>query len=188
VSSNCRGRSRPRTAGKPVFRKFLMQLPKGFPVRNRSSGSPADKPKIIRLLGKERVCWFGRHQRFNESNLDLRSRISAAHNDFLYLRILGDYETSTIARVLSCTLQQTYLEETESRPLESWALKIERHLGEVRSVWVVSNPTRRFAPETRRCRTNDRIRSGPTLETKKFCPNNSAINWTSSRRQRRTDI
>ncbi len=66
----------------------------------------------------------------------------------LYLRLLGDYATKYDGAGKFVHRYDKLLWKREAA-LESWALKIERHLGEVRNVWAfVSNHFEGFAPET----------------------------------------
>src|SRR5205814_3691767 len=68
--------------------------------------------------------------------------------DFLYLRLLGDYATKYDRDGLFVHRYDKLLWKREAA-LESWGLKIERHLGEVRNVWAfVSNHFEGFAPKT----------------------------------------
>ena len=63
-------------------------------------------------------------------------------------RLLGDYATKYDRQGLFVHRYDKLLWKREAA-LESWALKIERHLGEVRNVWTfVSNHFEGFAPET----------------------------------------
>ena len=68
--------------------------------------------------------------------------------DFLYLRLLGDYATKYNVDGEHVHRYEKLLWKRESA-LDSWSLKIDRHLSEVRSVWAfVSNHFEGFAPET----------------------------------------
>src|SRR6202011_3267766 len=68
--------------------------------------------------------------------------------DFLYLRLLGDYATKYGADGKHLHRYDKLLWKREAA-LESWALRIERHLAEVRNVWAFAgNHFEGFAPET----------------------------------------
>jgi uncharacterized protein YecE (DUF72 family) len=68
--------------------------------------------------------------------------------DFLYLRLLGDYATKYNGAGKFIHRYDKLLWKREAA-LESWALKIERHLPEARNVWAfVSNHFEGFGPET----------------------------------------
>jgi uncharacterized protein YecE (DUF72 family) len=68
--------------------------------------------------------------------------------DFLYLRLLGDYATKYDVDGGYVHRYEKLLWKREAA-LESWSLKIERHLSEVRNVWAfVGNHFEGFAPET----------------------------------------
>src|SRR5207248_8607818 len=67
---------------------------------------------------------------------------------FLYLRLRGDYSTKYDRDGQHVHRYGKLLWKREAA-LDSWALKIERHLGEVRNVWTfVNNHFEGFAPET----------------------------------------
>ena len=68
--------------------------------------------------------------------------------DFLYLRLLGDYVTKYDEEGKRVHRYGKLLWKREAA-LESWALRIERHLGQIRNVWTfVNNHFEGFAPET----------------------------------------
>ncbi len=68
--------------------------------------------------------------------------------DFLYLRLLGDYATKYDVDGGHIHRYGKLLWKREAA-LESWSLKIQRHLAEVRSVWAFAgNHFEGFAPET----------------------------------------
>jgi uncharacterized protein YecE (DUF72 family) len=69
-------------------------------------------------------------------------------SDFLYLRLLGDYSTKYGADGGHIHRYQKLLWKREAA-IESWSLRIERHLSDVRNVWAfVGNHFEGFAPET----------------------------------------
>jgi uncharacterized protein YecE (DUF72 family) len=99
-------------------------------------------------LEKHRICWvWADTTPLNERNLapfEFLPRTS----DFLYLRLLGDYTTKYDVDGGHVHRYKKLLWKREAA-LESWSLKIERHLSEVRNVWAfVSNHFEGFAPET----------------------------------------
>jgi uncharacterized protein YecE (DUF72 family) len=68
--------------------------------------------------------------------------------DFLYLRLLGDYATKYDVDGSHVHRYEKLLWKREAA-LDSWSLKIERHLPEVRNVWAfASNHFEGFASET----------------------------------------
>ena len=99
-------------------------------------------------LEKYRICWvWADTTPLNERNLapfEFLPRTS----DFLYLRLLGDYSTKYDVDGGHVHRYKKLLWKREAA-LESWSLKIERHLSEVRNVWAfASNHFEGFAPET----------------------------------------
>jgi len=134
--------------GRQALRKFLVQLPKGFRFAIEFRNPGWHRPQIIRLLEQHRVCWvWADTSPLNERNLAPFEFLPRS-TDFLYLRLLGDYSTKYDRDGLFVHRYDRLLWKREAA-LESWALKIERHVSEVRNVWAfVSNHFEGFAPET----------------------------------------
>jgi uncharacterized protein YecE (DUF72 family) len=134
--------------GRSVFRTFLKQLPRDyrFAIEFRHPGW--HRPNIIRLLETYRICWvWSDTSPLNERNLAPFEFLPQT-TDFLYLRLLGDYATKYDRDGRHLHRYGKLLWKREAA-LESWSLKIERHLSEVRSVWAfVGNHYEGFAPET----------------------------------------
>jgi uncharacterized protein YecE (DUF72 family) len=134
--------------GRQVLRKFFEQLPRNFRFAVEFRHAGWHRPQIIRLLEKHRVCWvWADTSALNERNLAPFEFLPRT-TDFLYLRLLGDYTTKYDPDGLFVHRYNKLLWKREAA-LESWSLKIERHLAEVRNVWTfVSNHFEGFAPET----------------------------------------
>jgi uncharacterized protein YecE (DUF72 family) len=134
--------------GRPVLRSFLAQLPRDyrFAIEFRHHGW--HRPQVVRLLEKYRVCWvWADTSPLSERNLapfELWPRTT----DFIYVRLLGDYSTKYDGDGKHMHRYGKLLWKREAA-VESWALKIERHVSEVRNVWAfVNNHYEGFAPET----------------------------------------
>jgi uncharacterized protein YecE (DUF72 family) len=134
--------------GRQPLRKFLIQLPKGFRFAIEFRNPGWHRPQIIRLLEQYRICWvWADMSPLNERNLAPFEFVPLT-TDFLYLRLLGDYATKYDGAGKVVHPYDKLLWKREAA-LESWAVKIERHLGEARNVWAfVSNHFEGFAPET----------------------------------------
>ena len=134
--------------GRQALRKFFEQLPRNFRFAVEFRHVGWHRPQIIRLLEKYRVCWvWADTSALNERNLAPFEFLPRT-TDFLYLRLLGDYATKYDRDGLFVHRYDKLLWKREAA-LESWSLKIERHLAEVRNVWTfVSNHFEGFAPET----------------------------------------
>ena len=134
--------------GKQPLRKFLTQLPRDFRFAIEFRHAGWHRPQIISLLEKCRVCWvWADLTPLNERNLAPFEFLPRT-TDFVYLRLLGDYATKYSADGKHLHRYDKLLWKREAA-LESWALKIERHLSEVRNVWAfTSNHFEGFAPET----------------------------------------
>lgn len=134
--------------GRQMLRKFLVQLPKAFRFAIEFRNPGWHRPHIIRLLEQHRVCWvWADTSALNERNLAPFEFLPRT-TDFLYLRLLGDYTTKYDGDGKFIHRYDKLLWKREAA-LESWALKIERHLAEVRNVWAfVGNHFEGFAPET----------------------------------------
>ena len=134
--------------GKQPLRKFLTQLPRDFRFAIEFRHAGWHRPQIISLLEKCRVCWvWADLTPLNERNLAPFEFLPRT-TDFVYLRLLGDYATKYSTDGKHLHRYDKLLWKREAA-LESWALKIERHLSEVRNVWAfTSNHFEGFAPET----------------------------------------
>jgi uncharacterized protein YecE (DUF72 family) len=134
--------------GKTALRSFLQQLPTTFRFAIEFRHPGWHRPQIISLLEKYRVAWvWADTSPLNERNLAPFEFLPQTA-DFLYLRLLGDYATKYGADGNQVHHYGKLLWKREAA-LESWALRIERHLNEVDSVWAfVSNHFEGFGPET----------------------------------------
>jgi uncharacterized protein YecE (DUF72 family) len=134
--------------GKPVLREFLRGLPRDFRFAIEFRHAGWHRPQFIHLLEKNHVCWaWADTTPLNERNLAPFEFLPLT-TDFLYLRLLGDYATKYDVDGEYAHRYEKLLWKREAA-IESWSLKIERHLSEVRNVWAfVSNHFEGFAPET----------------------------------------
>ncbi len=134
--------------GKPALRKFLSQLPRDFRFAIEFRYPGWHRPQFIGLLEKYRICWvWADTSPLNERNLAPFEFLPRTA-DFLYLRLLGDYATKYDSDGKHFHRYDKLLWKREAA-MESWSLKIERHLSEVRNVWAFSgNHFEGFAPET----------------------------------------
>jgi uncharacterized protein YecE (DUF72 family) len=134
--------------GRQALRKFLDQLPRDFRFAIEFRHPGWHRPQIISLLEKHRICWvWADTSPLNERNLAPFEFLPRT-TDFLYLRLLGDYATKYDRDGKHVHRYEKLLWKREAA-LESWSLKIERHLGEVRNVWAFAgNHFEGFAPET----------------------------------------
>jgi uncharacterized protein YecE (DUF72 family) len=134
--------------GKTALRAFLKQLPRDFRFAIEFRHPGWHRPNIIRLLETYRICWvWADTSPLNERNLAPFEFLPRT-TDFLYLRLLGDYATKYNRAGEHLHRYGKLLWKREAA-LESWSLKIDRHLSEVRNVWAfVGNHFEGFAPET----------------------------------------
>ncbi|KAG0505243.1 MAG: hypothetical protein Udaeo_14210 [Candidatus Udaeobacter sp.] len=134
--------------GKHALRKFLAQLPRDFRFAVEFRHAGWHRPQFIRLVEKYRICWvWADTTPLNERNLAPFEFLPCT-TDFLYLRLLGDYATKYDIDGGHIHRYEKLLWKREAA-LESWSLKIQRHLSDVRSVWAFAgNHFEGFAPET----------------------------------------
>jgi uncharacterized protein YecE (DUF72 family) len=134
--------------GKSVLRKFLAQLPRDFRFAIEFRHAGWHRPQFIRLLEKYRICWvWADTTPLNERNLAPFEFLPRT-TDFLYLRLLGDYTTKYDVDGGHVHRYEKLLWKREAA-LESWSLKVERHLPEMRNIWAfASNHFEGFAPQT----------------------------------------
>jgi uncharacterized protein YecE (DUF72 family) len=134
--------------GKAPLRKFLAQLPRDFRFAIEFRHTGWHRPQFIHLLEKYRICWvWADTTPLNERNLAPFEFLPCT-TDFIYLRLLGDYATKYDVDGGHVHRYQKLLWKREAA-LESWSVRIERHLGGVRNLWVFAgNHFEGFAPET----------------------------------------
>jgi uncharacterized protein YecE (DUF72 family) len=134
--------------GKQPLRNFITQLPRDFRFAIEFRHAGWHRPQIISLLEKCRACWVWTDTSpLNERNLAPFEFLPRT-TDLLYLRLLGDYATKYDRDGRHVHRYEKLLWKREAA-LESWSLKIERHLPKVRNVWAfVGNHFEGFAPET----------------------------------------
>jgi uncharacterized protein YecE (DUF72 family) len=134
--------------GKHALRKFLAQLPRDFRFAVEFRHAGWHRPQFIRLVEKYRICWvWADTTPLNERNLAPFEFLPCT-TDFLYLRLLGDYATKYDVDGGHIHRYGKLLWKREAA-LESWSLKIQRHLADVRSVWAFAgNHFEGFALET----------------------------------------
>lgn len=134
--------------GKSALRNFLSGLPQDFRFAVEFRHPGWHRPHIIDLLQRYRICWvWADTTSLNERNLAPFEFLPRTA-DFLYLRLLGDYATKYDTDGGHLHRYEKLLWRREAA-LESWSLKIERHLPEVGTVWTfASNHFEGFAPET----------------------------------------
>ncbi len=133
---------------KDAFREFLGQLPGDFRFAVEFRHPGWHRPHFIRLLEKHRVCWVWNDlSPLNERNL-APFEFQPITTDFLYLRLLGPANTKYDADGKRIHRYDKLLWKREAA-LDSWGLRIQRHLDEIRSVWTfVNNHYEGFAPAT----------------------------------------
>jgi uncharacterized protein YecE (DUF72 family) len=134
--------------GRTALRKFLEQLPRDFRYAIEFRHHGWHQPQIIRLLEKHRVCWvWADTSPLNERNLAPFEFLPRTA-DFIYLRLLGDYTTKYGHDGGPLHRYGKLLWKREAA-LESWSLRIERHLNDIRSAWIfMNNHFEGFAPES----------------------------------------
>ncbi|MFL6583302.1 MAG: DUF72 domain-containing protein [Chthoniobacterales bacterium] len=134
--------------GRLALRKFLGQLPHDFRFAIEFRNPAWHRPQVIHLLEKHRVCWvWADTSALNERNLAPFEFLPLT-TDFIYLRLLGDYQTKYDMDGRHVHRYGKLLWKREAA-LDSWGLRLQRHLGETRSVWgFVNNHFEGFAPET----------------------------------------
>ena len=137
----------PKT-GRPALRRFVEQLPRDFRFAIEFRHPGWHRPQNISLLEKPRVCWvWADSSPLNERNLAPFEFLPDTA-DFIYLRLLGDYSTKYDGDGQHLHRYGKLLWKREAA-LESWALKIERQLPDVRAVYAyVNNHFEGFALET----------------------------------------
>jgi uncharacterized protein YecE (DUF72 family) len=134
--------------GKEPLRSFLEQLPRDFRFAVEFRHLGWHRPQFIHLLEKYRICWvWADTSPLNERNL-APFEFQPRTTDFLYVRLLGDHTTKYDRDGKHQHRYGKLLWKREAA-LESWALKIERQLSDVRAVYAyVNNHFEGFALES----------------------------------------
>jgi uncharacterized protein YecE (DUF72 family) len=134
--------------GKQTLRRFLAQLSRDFRFAIEFRHAGWHRPQFIRMIQKYRIGWvWADTTPLNERNLAPFEFLPCT-TDFLYVRLLGDYATKYDVAGGHIHRYEKLLWKREAA-LESWSLKIQRHVSEVRSVWAFAgNHFEGFAPET----------------------------------------
>jgi uncharacterized protein YecE (DUF72 family) len=123
---------------KIIFREFLGQLPTDFRFAIEFRHAGWHRPHFIRLLEKHRLCWvWSDMSPLNERN-QAPFEFQPITTDFLYLRLLGDAATKYDDSGQRLHHYGRLLWKREAA-LDSWALRIQRHLDQIRSVWIFAN-------------------------------------------------
>lgn len=124
--------------GKAALRNFVEQLPRDFRFAIEFRDAAWHQPQVIRLLEKNRICWvWADTSPLNERNLapfEFQPRTA----DFLYVRLLGDYATKYDRDGKHLHSYGKLLWKREAA-MESWGLKIEHALPELRAVYAYAN-------------------------------------------------
>jgi uncharacterized protein YecE (DUF72 family) len=133
---------------KIAFRDFVAQLPSDFRFAIEFRHPGWHRPHFIHLLEKHRICWvWSDMSPLNERN-QAPFEFQPITTDFLYLRLLGDALTKYDESGQRIHRYGKLLWKREAA-LDSWALRIQRHLDEIRSVWTfANNQYEGFSPET----------------------------------------
>ncbi|MDQ6860447.1 MAG: DUF72 domain-containing protein [Verrucomicrobiota bacterium] len=138
----------PKEGGKSALESFLGQLPRDFRFAIDFRHPGWHRPQVVHLLERNRVCWaWCDTSPLNERNL-APFAFWPNTTDFLYVRLLGDITTRYDGDGQRLHTYGRLIWKREAA-IESWALKIDRHVKEARSVWVfVNNHYEGYAPET----------------------------------------
>jgi uncharacterized protein YecE (DUF72 family) len=124
--------------GKVPLRSFVEQLPRDFRFAIEFRHPGWHRPQFIHLLEKHRICWvWADTSPLNERNL-APFEFQPRTTDFLYVRLLGDYTTKYDRDGKHRHRYRKLLWKREAA-MESWALKIERQLSDVRAVYAYMN-------------------------------------------------
>ena len=134
--------------GKVPLRSFVEQLPRDFRFAIEFRHPGWHRPQFIHLLEKHRICWvWADTSPLNQRNL-APFEFQPRTTDFLYVRLLGDYTTKYDRDGKHRHRYGKLLWKREAA-MESWALKIERQLSDVRAVYAyVNNHFEGFALES----------------------------------------
>jgi len=131
-----------------ALRDFVAALPRDFRFAVEFRDAGWHLPRIVHLLEEHALCWVWNDitpfEKAQEAAFDFLPRTT----DFLYLRLLGDFESPDF--VGSRTPSDSLVWPRDGS-LESWAFKVQQHLDEVTQVLIyATNQFEGFAPLTAR--------------------------------------
>ncbi len=131
-----------------ALKKFVMDLPKDFRFAIEFQHGDWHLPRIFQLLEEHRVCWA-----WNDlSPLDQQNRAAFEFlpqtTDFLYVRLLGDLTTKYHTDGSRIHRYEKLMWPRDAS-MESWAIKIKKHMDESERVLAfANNHFEGFAPGT----------------------------------------
>ncbi len=125
-----------------ALRNFVMHLPRGFRFAIEFHDACWHMPRIAHLLEENQICWSWT----DLSSLDAQNRAAFEFlpqtAGFLYVRLLGDLG-------MNCEAGHGALLWPRDASVESWAVKIKRHLAESSRIFIFAgNHFEGFAPLT----------------------------------------
>lgn len=133
-----------------ALRDFVLGLPHDFRFAIEFRDPAWNLPRIVHLLEEHRICWVWNDvtsiEKAQEGAFDFLPRTT----DFLYLRLLGDFEARDTGDFLRVATPTPLLWPRDGS-LESWAFKVKQYLDESGNVQIcASNQFEGFAPITAR--------------------------------------
>jgi uncharacterized protein YecE (DUF72 family) len=121
-----------------ALREFVTALPSDFRFAIEFRDRSWNLPRIVHLFEEHRICWVWNDitsvESGSEGVFDFRPRTT----DFIYLRLLGDLELKYAPDGSRLHKYRALLWPREGA-LESWAIKVQEHAGEVGRVLIYAN-------------------------------------------------
>ncbi len=120
------------------LRRFVPTLSEEFRYAIEFRSADWHTPRIIHLLEKHRVCWAWSDLTAVQEQTRAAYEFLPQTTDFLYLRLMGDARTKYAADGTRVHRYGSLLWPRESS-LESWALKIKKHVTEAAPIYIFLN-------------------------------------------------
>lgn len=131
-----------------ALREFVARLPGDFRFAIEFRDPGWRLPRVARLLEEYRVCWVWNDMTPIETALEGAFEFAPRTTDFLYVRLMGDLETK-YGEDGSPRHAYRRLLWPRDASLDSWAIRVKQHLGEVARVLIcANNHFEGFSPHT----------------------------------------
>src|SRR5207302_9235941 len=131
-----------------ALREFIDELPGDWSFAIEFRHPDWHQPRIVSFLENHRICWVWNDISPREEQNSAPFKFLPQTSDMLYIRLLGDLQTKYRGDGTRAFRYARLMWPRDSA-LESWALKIKKHLGKTRRIYVMANNHfEGFSPQT----------------------------------------
>ena len=131
-----------------ALRDFVRALPRGWKFAIEFRHADWHQPRFVKLLEDRGVCWAWSDTTSVADQDQAPFGVLPETADFLYVRLMGDLITKYGAAGERLFHNKERL-WSRGRALESWAVRLQKHIGRVKAIYVLcNNHYEGFAPAT----------------------------------------